>query len=102
MAPVCHSCDKRLGVKKDSESREEIPSEVLPLVFSAQQASDELGVPLELVDTNRLSIIERMREKLNGKPLPRVSVGEAFLTSPVTKAEIVKLYNHACRTQMQN
>jgi hypothetical protein len=101
MAPVCHSCEKRLGVKRSAATREEIPPEVLPIVFSAQRASEELGISLELIDVNRLSTFEKMKEKMNGKPLPRVSVGEDFLTGSLSKAEIVEFYKHAYRTQVQ-
>ena len=93
LEPVCHSCDKQLGITKDSEVRKVVPAEVMPLVFSAELAAQELGVTFELIDINRLSIIERMNERLNGKPVPRVSIGDDFVDGSATKDEIVALFH---------
>ncbi|MFX0107510.1 MAG: hypothetical protein ACFE7R_04435 [Candidatus Hodarchaeota archaeon] len=93
MAPVCYSCAKHLGIQRDAETREDIPPEAMPLIFSAQEASQELGVSLELVDVNRLTMIERIKEKMNGRPIPRVTVGDEFVTGCLSKNEIIGLYN---------
>ena len=97
LEPVCHSCDKRLGIVKDSEVREVIPTEVMPLVFSAELAAQELGVGFELVDINRLSIVQRMNERLNGKPVPRVSIGDDFIDSSATKDQIIALFHRIAK-----
>jgi hypothetical protein len=99
LEPVCHSCDKNLGIVKDSEVREVIPTEAMPLVFSAELAAKELGVSFELIDINRLSMVQRINERLNGKPVPRVSIGEHFIDGSATKDEIIALFS---RTQMHN
>ena len=96
LEPVCHSCDKKLGVAKSSELREAIPSEVMSLVFSAELACQELGVDLTLVDITQLNTTQRIRERLNGKPVPRVSLEEEFITGPLTKDEIIRFYRRVC------
>jgi hypothetical protein len=96
MAPVCHSCDKALGISQDSETRAMIPSGTMPLVFSAQLASEELGVNLELIDINRLNMVQRIKEKLSGRPIPRVSIGDDFITGCLTKHQIIELYHRVC------
>jgi len=93
LAPVCHSCDKKLGVGGTAEIQAGIPSDVMPLVFSAQLASEELGVKFELIDTNRLNLVQQMKERFNGKPIPRVSVGQEYITGFLTKDEIIDCYN---------
>ncbi|MHA1962334.1 MAG: hypothetical protein ACW99U_19190 [Candidatus Thorarchaeota archaeon] len=93
---TCHYCDKKLGVARSSERRDVLPPEVMPLVFSAELASQVLGVSLELVDINRLNMVQRMNERLNGKPVPRVCIGEDFITGSPTKDEIIELYRHVC------
>lgn len=97
LEPVCHSCDKKLGIVGSSELKEAIPSEVMSLVFSAELACQELGVDLKLVDVTRLDLTQRMKERLNGKPIPRVSVGEDFITGPSTKDEIISFYHRVCK-----
>jgi hypothetical protein len=99
LEPVCHSCDKKLGVASSSEISKIIPSEVMPLVFSAELAAQELGVSFELVDINRLNMVQRMNERFNGKPIPRVSIGEDFITGSSTKDEIIELYHHVCENR---
>ena len=94
MEPVCHSCDKKLG--KTNELKEVVPPEAMTLVFSAELASRELGVNLELIDVTRLTLAQRMNERLNGKPIPRISIGEKFITGSPTKDEIIHLYHYAC------
>jgi len=94
MEPVCLSCDKKLG--KSYENREVVPQEVMTLVFSAELASKELGVNIELIDIKLLSIVQRMNERLNGKPIPRISIGEKFITGSPTKDEIISFYRRAC------
>ena len=94
MEPVCHSCDKKLG--KTNELTEVVPPEAMTLAFSAELAARELGINIELIDINRLKLIQRMNERLNGKPIPRISVGEKFITGDPTKDEIITLYHHAC------
>ena len=93
LEPVCYSCDKKMGMVRSSEVRVLVPSEVMPLFFSAELAAKELGIGFEAIDTNRMSIIERMTEKTNRKPVPRVSIGEDFLTGSPTKDEIIDLYH---------
>ena len=93
LAPVCHSCDKKLG--KSNEIREVVPSEAMTMVFSAELASQELGVGIELIDINQLSLVQRMKERVNGKPIPRISIGEKFITGNPTKDEIITLYRYA-------
>ena len=94
MEPVCHSCDKKLG--KTNEIREFIPPGAMSLAFSAELASRELGVNIELIDITRLTLVQRMNERLNGKPIPRLSIGEEFITGFPTKKEIISLYRRAC------
>lgn len=94
LAPVCQSCDKKLGVKNTVEMRTDIPSDVMPLVFTVQLASEELGVEFELIDTNQLSLVQRLKERLNGKPVPRVSIGQEFTTGSLTKDDIIEFYAH--------
>jgi len=93
MAPVCHSCNKALGISEDSEVRYAIPSGTMPLVFSAQLASEILGVGLELIDINRMNIVQRIKERLSGRPIPRVSIGANFITGCLTKDQIIELYH---------
>lgn len=91
MQPVCHTCDKTLG--KTNELTEVVPPEAMTLAFSAELAAKELGVDIELIDINRLTLVQRMNEKLNGKPVPRISIGERFITGSPTKDEIISLYH---------
>lgn len=93
LEPVCHSCDKKLGVVHDSKVRVVIPSDVMPLVFSAELAAKELGIDLEVIDINQLSLVHRMNERLNGKPVPRVCIGEECITGSPSKDEIIALYH---------
>ena len=93
LAPVCHSCDKKLGVGGTAQVQASIPSDVMPLVFSVQLASEELGVEFELIDTNRLSIVQQMKERFNGKPIPRISVGQEYITGFLSKDEIIEFYH---------
>lgn len=93
MIHVCHSCDRNFGIQK--EYGHVIPPEIMALVFSAELASQELGVDLKLIDINRLNLVQRMKEKMNGKPIPRISIGEKFITGDPTKDEIIALYYHS-------
>ncbi len=90
MIHVCHACDRNFGIQNEYE--QVIPPEIMALVFSAELASQELGVDLRLIDINRLNLVQRMKEKMNGKPIPRISVGEMFITGNPTKDEIIALY----------
>ncbi len=92
LEPVCHSCDKRLGIVRDFQGFVIVPQEISSLIFSAQLAAEELNVELELVDTNSMSLIERLRELVNGKPIPRIDIGEMFFTGLPTKQEIIEIY----------
>ena len=94
MEPVCHSCDKKLG--KTSELREVVPPEAMTLAFSAELAARELGIDIELIDVTRLTLARRMNERMNGKPIPRISIGEKFITGSPTKDEIITLYHRTC------
>ncbi|MGY5865780.1 MAG: hypothetical protein RTV41_14350 [Candidatus Thorarchaeota archaeon] len=93
LEPVCYSCEKSMGVARDSEVRVLVPSEVMPLFFSAELAAKELGVGFEAIDINRMSIVQKLSEKTNRKPVPRVSVGEDFLVGSPTKNEIIRFYH---------
>ena len=75
MNPVCHSCDKRLGKSGEVTSREGIPPEAVPLVFVAQAASEQVHSALEFIDVAGMSTLERMKERIGGRPLPRISIG---------------------------
>ena len=92
LAPVCYSCEKKLGTRRNAEVRVLVPSEVMPLVFSAELAAKELGIGFELIDVNQMSMTKRLSERLNGKPVPRVSIGNEFATESATKDEIIDLY----------
>jgi hypothetical protein len=94
MEPVCHSCDKKLG--KTNELTEVVPPEAMTLAFSAELAARELGIDIELIDVNRLTLVQRMNERLNGKPVPRISIGEEDITGSPTKDEIIELYRRTC------
>ena len=65
----------------------------MTLAFSGELAAKELGIDLELIDIARLPLSQRMNERLNGKPIPRLSIGNEFLTGSPTKDEIIKLYH---------
>jgi len=97
LAPVCHSCDKKIGRDRDIELQEAIPEETAPLVFLAQLAAQELEVELELIDISQLTPIQRIKELINGKPVPRVDIGLEFLTGLPTKQQIIELYNKIIR-----
>ena len=90
MIHVCHTCDRNFGIQNEYE--QVIPPEIMALVFSAELASQELGVNFRLIDINRLSLVQRMKEKVSGKPIPRISVGEKFITGNPSKDEIIALY----------
>jgi hypothetical protein len=94
LEPVCHSCDKKLG--KTNELREVVPPEAMTLAFSAELAARELGINIELIDITRLTLVQRMNERLNGNPVPRISIGEKFITGDPTKDDIIELYHCAC------
>lgn len=94
MEPVCHSCDKQLG--KTNELTEVVPPEAMTLAFSAELAAKELGISIELIDVSRLSLFQRMNERLNGKPVPRISIGEKDITGSPTKDEIIEVYRRTC------
>jgi hypothetical protein len=94
MQPVCHSCDKQLG--KTNELQEVVPPEAMGLVFSAELAAHELGTDMELIDVTQMALAKRMNERLNGKPVPRISIGNGFITGSPTKGEIISLYRKAC------
>jgi hypothetical protein len=93
LEPVCHACDKELGVVRNSEVRVVIPSDVMPLVFSAELAAKELGIGFEVIDINQMSLVHRMNERLNGMPIPRVCIGNRFIAESATKDEIIDFYN---------
>ena len=90
---VCHSCEKSMGVARDSEVRVLVPSEVMPLVFSAELAAKELGVGFEAIDINRMSLVQKLNERTNRKPVPRLSIGDDFLVGSPTKDEIIDFYH---------
>ncbi|MGY5860644.1 MAG: hypothetical protein RTU63_14845 [Candidatus Thorarchaeota archaeon] len=91
MEPICHSCDKKLG--NTSELKKVVPPAAMTLAFSAELAAKELGIKIELIDVTRLSLGQRINEKLNGKPIPRISIGEKFITGDPSKDEIITLYS---------
>ncbi|OLS20747.1 MAG: hypothetical protein ThorAB25_27830 [Candidatus Thorarchaeota archaeon AB_25] len=94
MEPVCYSCDKKLG--KTNELTEVVPTEAMTLAFSAELAASELGISIELIDINQLTLVQKMNERLNGKPIPRISIGEEDITGSPTKDEIIELYHRIC------
>ena len=96
MEPVCYSCDKKLG--KTNELREVVPSEAMTLAFSAELAAGELGINIELIDITQLTLVQRMNERLNGKPIPRICIGEKFITGDPTKDDIIALYHSTCNS----
>ena len=96
MIHVCHTCDRNFGIQ--NEYRQLIPPEIMTLVFSAELASQELGVNLILIDINRLNLVHRMKEMVNGKPIPRITIGEKFISGEPTKDEIIALYRRSCDT----
>lgn len=91
MEPVCHSCDKKLG--KTNELTEVVPPEAMTLAFSAELAARELGISIEMIDITRLNLVQRMNERLNGKPVPRICIGEEDITGNTTKDEIIELFH---------
>lgn len=94
MQPVCHSCDKTLG--KSNELHKVVPPDAMTLVFPAEIAAKELGTILELVNVTQMSFRERINERLNGLPVPRISIGGEFITGHPTKDEIITLYHRVC------
>ena len=93
MVHVCHTCDRNFGIENEYE--QVIPPEIMAIVFSAELASRELGVSLRLIDVNRLSLVQKMKEKVNGKPIPRIAIGERFISGEPTKDEIITLYHQS-------
>ncbi|MGY5875408.1 MAG: hypothetical protein RTU30_06660 [Candidatus Thorarchaeota archaeon] len=94
---VCHSCDKALGVKaKEVYSGDLIPPEVMPLVFSAELAAQELGVTFELIDIKHIPVFQRLRFKIQGRPIPCVKIGDEFINGTPTKDEIVEFHSREC------
>ena len=96
MVHVCHTCDRNFGIQREYE--QVIPPEIMSLVFSAELASEELGISLRIIDVNRLNLVHKIKEKVNGKPIPRISIGEKFITGNPTKDEIIALYRCSCDT----
>ena len=94
MQPVCYSCDKKLG--KGNELQEVVPPDAMTLAFSGELAAKELGIRIELIDITRLPLSQRMNERLNGRPVPRLSIGDSFLIGSPTKDEIITLYHSVC------
>ena len=92
LEPVCPSCEKRLGISRNPQTTLVIPQEISSLIFSARLAAEELDVELELLDISSLSIVQRLKELANGKPVPRVEIGDEFLTGFPTKQDIIKMY----------
>ncbi|MFW9920094.1 MAG: hypothetical protein ACFFED_10870 [Candidatus Thorarchaeota archaeon] len=90
---VCHNCDRQLGIVRDFQKIVAIPQEISSLIFCVQLAAEALDVELELVDSSSMSIVQRLKEMVNGKPIPRIEIGEVFLTGFPTKQEIIDMYN---------
>jgi hypothetical protein len=95
MNPVCHSCDKSLGKARAAESKKEIPPEALPLVFAAESASEQLGATLEIVDVSRSDVVQRLKERLSGKPLPRIVVGSDYIAGAPTIEEVIRFFHRS-------
>ncbi len=93
MNPVCHSCDKHLGKSGGASSREDIPPNAVPLVFVAQAASDQVDSALELIDVARMSTTQRLRERITGKPLPRIEIGSDYITGDPSVEEVIELFH---------
>lgn len=89
---VCHTCDNKHGIKRNFQKTEVVPSEISSLLFSAQLAARELDVEVAVVDISQLSIIHRIQELVNGKPIPRLEVGNAVLAGTPSKQEIIDFY----------
>ncbi len=93
LQPVCHSCDNALGLKtKNHKLADFVPAEAMPLIFSAELAAQQLGIEFELVDINRMSIIQKLRFKLQGTPILCVKIGGEFIHGIPTKDDIIKYY----------
>ncbi len=97
LEPVCHSCEKALGLKSDDTLTTLVPPEALPLVFSAQAAATELGVPFKIIDISQLSLLERLKTYISSKPVPRINIGEEFMTGTPTTQDIIDFYLNVSR-----
>ena len=98
LEPVCHSCEKALGLNSDNTLMKLVPPDALPLVFSAKAAATELGVPFELIDINQLSLVERLKSYISSKPVPRVNIGEEFMVGSPTAQDIIDFYLNVSRS----
>jgi hypothetical protein len=91
LQPVCHACEKVLGINaKNNTISTSIPSETMPLVFSAEQVAHELGTTVELIDINQMSIFQRLIFKLKGISTPCVMIGDEFIFGTPTKDELLE------------
>ena len=94
LQPVCSSCDKALGLKvTDSKLADFVPTEDIPLIFSANLAAQHLGIKLESVDINQMTVFQRLKVKLQGIPVPCVKIGKEYITGYPTNDEIVEIYS---------
>jgi hypothetical protein len=92
--PVCHSCESRLGLKKKDQSGEHlVPPEVMPMIYSAKSAAEEVGAEFELIDISKLPITKRLRMLLSNKPIPRVCIGTHTLAGIPTTQDIIDAYH---------
>jgi len=98
LQPVCHACDKALGLKSDDTLTKLVPPEALPLVFSAKAAATELGVPFEIIDINQMSLLERLKALISSKPVPRINIGDDFMIGTPTVQDIIDFYLNVSRT----
>ena len=93
--PECHACDKALGLKgKDNTTSVLVPPEAMPLVFTAKQAAQEMGIKLQIVDVNKLAFFKRLKFKLQGITLPCVKIGEEYIFGNLSKDEIIRIYSN--------
>jgi len=76
-----------------------VPQDQYPLVYAASLAARRLGCEIVYVDLATLPLIQRVREQLRGLPVPRVVVGDRYLTGTPSSDEIVQLFNEVCGVQ---
>ncbi|UCE10951.1 MAG: hypothetical protein JSW61_03200 [Candidatus Thorarchaeota archaeon] len=80
---------------KDGKSNRIVPPDVMPLIYSAKAAADEIGCKLIVIDIATMGFREKRRSKVTSLPIPRVQVGLEVLPGIPTKAEILELYDSA-------
>jgi len=74
-----------------------MPQDTRPLLFSAEKAAEELGCQLMVIDINGLGFMEKLKEWLSGRSVPRLVIGSRVITGLPSKKEIVQTYHEVCR-----